>query len=113
VSDPSLRPTTRVEATVTVPIQPRPVERRITQVPVRARNAGRGRAAQIVPAVVTVTARGPKDLVDGLTADTVSAFVDLAGLGPGRWYNLSVQVESPQDLVAARTEPATVQVRIK
>jgi hypothetical protein len=38
--------------------------------------------------------------------------VDLAGLGPGR-HNRPVRVDPAQDVVVVRTEPATVQVRIK
>ena len=67
---------------------------------------------QAVPAAVAVAVRGPKDVVDALRPDSITAFVDLAGLGPGR-YNLPVRVEPPHDFVAVRTEPATVQVRIR
>jgi YbbR domain-containing protein len=98
--------------TVTVPIQPRPVDRLLSAVPVRVRNAGRGRSAQAVPAVVAVAVRGPQDVVEALRPDAVSAFVDLAGLRPGR-YNLSVRLEPAQGFEVVRTEPAIVQVRIK
>jgi YbbR domain-containing protein len=112
VFDPSLRLKTPVTATVTVPVEPKPVERRVAGVPVRVRNAGPGLSAQVVPEAVAILTRGPKDVVDGLRADSASAFVDLAGMGPGR-YNLPVRVEPAQDFVVVRTEPATVQVRIK
>lgn len=108
----SLRLTTPVTATVTVPIQPRPIDRLILSVPVRVRNAGRGRSAQVLPAVVAVAVHGPQDVVEALRADAVSAFVDLAGLRPGR-YNLSVRLEPAQEFEVVRTEPAIVQVRIK
>ena len=80
--------------------------------PVRVRNAGRGLSAQVVPAAVAVSVRGPKDVVEGLRPDSVGAFVDLAGLGPGR-YNLSVRLEPAQEFVVVRSEPTIVQVRIK
>jgi YbbR domain-containing protein len=97
---------------VTVPIQPTPIDRLILSVPVRVRNAGRGRSAQVVPAVVAVAVHGPQGVVEALRPDAVSAFVDLAGLGPGR-HNRPVRVDPAQDVVVVRTEPATVQVRIK
>jgi YbbR domain-containing protein len=108
----SLRLTTPVTATVTVPIQPRPIDRLILSAPVRVRNARRGVSAQVVPAAVAVVVRGPQDVVEALRPDAIAAFVDLAGLGPGR-YNLPVQVDPAQDVVVVRTEPATVQVRVK
>jgi YbbR domain-containing protein len=108
----SLRLTTPVMATVTVPIQPRPIDRLILSAPVRVRNARRGVSGQVVPAAVAVVVRGPQDVVEALRPDAVAAFVDLAGLGPGR-YNLPVQVDPAQDVVVVRTEPATVQVRVK
>jgi YbbR domain-containing protein len=112
VPDVSLRLTTPVSATVTVPIHSIPTDRLVRQVPVRVRSAGRGLSAQVVPAAVAVSVRGPKDVVEGLQPDSVGAFVDLAGLGPGR-YNLSVRLEPAQEFVVVRAEPAIVQVRIK
>jgi hypothetical protein len=112
VLDGSLRLQTTEKATVTVPIQARPIDRVILSVPVRLRNAGRGVSAQVVPAVVAVAVRGPRDVVDGLRPGAVNAFVDLAGLGPGR-YNRPVRVDPARDVVVVRTEPSTVQVRIK
>ncbi len=112
VRDASLRLTTPVTATVTVPIQPRPIGRVIASVPVQVRNAGRGVSAQVVPSVVAITVQGSPDVVEALRPDTIGAFVDLARLGPGR-YNLPVQVDPAQDFVVVRTEPATVQVRVR
>jgi hypothetical protein len=98
--------------TVTVPVFPVPVERVIEQVPIRIRGAGRDLAAQVVPPTVSVSARGPREHLDGLAAGDVAAFVDLAGLGPGR-YNLPVRVEPAQNIEVLRTDPATVRVRIR
>jgi len=101
-----------VSATVTVPVAPLPVERILAQVPVHLRNVSKGASAQAVPAAIAVTARGPSDVVSRLQPDAVSAFVDLAGLGPGR-YNLSVRAEPGAGFVVVRTAPSTVVVRIK
>jgi YbbR domain-containing protein len=110
--DPSLRLTSPSNAAVTVQIEPMPVDRLVTQVPVHIRNAVRGLPAEALPAEVAVTVRGPKDVVDALRPDSIAAFVDLAGLGPGR-YNLTVRVEPPPDFVVVKIEPATVQVRLR
>jgi YbbR domain-containing protein len=112
VPDSSIRLKVPMMVTVTVPVSPTPVERLVQNVPVRVRGVGRSLAAQAVPAVVSVTTRGPKDLVDRLQGGAISAFVDLAGLGPGR-YNLPVRVEPTQNIEVLHTDPATVRVRIR
>jgi len=112
VPDASLRLKTPASATVTVQIQPTPADRLVARVPVRVRNASRGLSVQVVPAAVSVATRGAKDVVDALRPDSIAAFVDLVGFGPGR-YTLSVQVEGSQDFAVVRTEPATVLVRVK
>jgi YbbR domain-containing protein len=110
--DGSLRLASPGTVMVTVPIQQRAVDRLFTAVPVRVRNAGPGVSTQTVPAVVVVAVRGPKDAVEALRLVQVSASVDLAGLGPGR-YNRPVRIDLAQDIVAIRTEPATVQITIR
>jgi YbbR domain-containing protein len=69
-------------------------------------------AAQSVPTVVSVDVRGPAYLVDSLEPASVVAFVDLAGLRPGR-YNLPVQIEPSRNVEVVRVEPARVSIRIK
>lgn len=110
--DPSLRFTSPGNAVVTVQIDPLPVDRLVTLVPVHIRNAAAGASADAVPAAITLAVRGRKDVVEALRPDSLSAFVDLAGLGRGR-YNLTVRVEPSPDFVVVRTEPATVKVRIR
>ena len=111
VADPRVRLQEPVNARITVEILPTPVQRAVLRVPVRFRNAGRGLSGQSVPPVVTVLTKGRKELLDELQADAIGAFVDLAGLGPGR-YNLSVRVEPPQDYEVLRIDPPRVRVRI-
>jgi hypothetical protein len=98
--------------TVTIPVVPIPVERVVQQVPIRIRGVGRDLAAQVVPPTVAVAARGPREHLDRLASGDISAFVDLAGLGPGR-YNLPVRVEPAQNLEVLHTDPTTVSVRIR
>jgi hypothetical protein len=112
LADPSLRLTSPSNAEVTVQIEPMPVDRLMTQVPVHIRNATRGLPAEAVPAEIAVSVRGPKEIVDALHPDSIIAFVDLAGLGPGR-YNLTVRVEPPPEIAAVKIEPASVRVRIR
>jgi YbbR domain-containing protein len=99
-------------ANVTVEIWPAPVERRMPDVPVRWRNLGVGLRAQLSPQLVHVTVRGSKDPLAGLRGDNVQAFVDLAGLGSGR-YNLRVQVDPAATFGVVAVDPAVVSVLIK
>lgn len=111
--DPSLRFDGAVTAMVTVPVTPLPIDRVFAQVPVHLRNPGKGLSARAVPAAVAVTARGPSAVLSALRPDSIVAYVDLAGLGPGQYNLLSVRVDPGQDFVAVGTSPATVAVRIK
>jgi YbbR domain-containing protein len=98
-------------ARVTVEIVPAMALKTLARVPVRLRNVSAS-AAQSVPTVVSVDVRGPAYLVDSLEPASVVAFVDLAGLRPGR-YNLPVQIEPSRNVEVVRVEPARVSIRIK
>jgi hypothetical protein len=63
------------------------------------------------PQTITVAVRGRRDALEGVRADAVNAFVDLAGLGTGR-YNLRVQFDSSQFGVT-RSAPQVIEVIIK
>ena len=82
---------------VTVEIWPAPVERRMPGVPVRWRNLGAGLRAQVVAAARPRDGARSAEPLAALRDDSVQAFVDLAGLGPGR-YNLRVQVDPDGEL---------------
>jgi YbbR domain-containing protein len=112
VVDPSVRLSQAQNAQVTVEIWPAPVERQLADVPVRYRNLGPGQRASLSPQLARVTVRGAKDALAALRADSVEAFVDLAGLGSGR-YNLRVQVEPAESFGVVQIEPAVVSVVIK
>lgn len=112
VTDSSVRLVEPQSATVVVDILPAPVERDVAGVPVRFRNPGAGLSARIVPEVVEVRVRGQRDVLAKLTADSIDAFVDLTGLGQGR-YNLRVQVDPSQDFGADAVTPTVVSVTIK
>ena len=72
--------------------------------PVRWRNLGTGLRAQVSPQLVHVTVRGAQDALAELRADGVQAFVDLAGLGAGR-YNLRVQVDPAENFGVVAIDP--------
>ena len=112
VVDSSVRLVQAQSAQITVEIWPAPVERQVGDVPVRYRNLGTGLRANLTPQLVRVTVRGAKSALAALRADSVEAFVDLAGLGSGR-YNLRVQVEPSENFGVVQTEPAVVSVRIR
>lgn len=112
VIDPSVRLVQAQSAQVTVEIWPAPVERQLADVPVRYRNLGTGMRATLSPRLARIMVRGAKDALAGLRADSVQAFVDLAGLGAGR-YNLRVQVEPAESFGVVEIEPAVVSVTIR
>ena len=112
VADAALRLAQPQSATVVVEIAPAPVEREIDAVPVRWRNLGTGFRAQVSPSTARVTVRGRKEALTGVGADTIDAFVDLAGLGPGR-YNLRVQTDPSQNFGVSAVSPQVVDVTIK
>ena len=113
VSDSALRLAQAQSATVTVEVLPAPVERDLPGVPIRWKNLGAGLSARIQPTVVRVTVRGRRPGLDALRAESLDAFVDLAGLGPGQ-YNLRVQIDTTlNDFGVSSMDPSGVQVTIK
>ena len=101
-----------LRATVVIEILLAPTERDVTGVPVRSRNLAQGLVPRIVPAVVKVGVRGQRDVLGRLRPDTIDAFVDLAGLGPGS-YNLRVQVDPSAEVGVGAVNPSAVAVTIK
>ncbi len=56
--------------------------------------------------------RGQRDVLGRLRPDTIDAFVDLAGLGPGS-YRLRVQVDPSEEVGVGAVSPSVVAVTIK
>lgn len=112
VADSALRLTRPQSATVVVDVVPAPVEREIAGVLVRWRNLGSGFRAEVVPQRARVSVRGRREQLNSLNAGDIDAFVDLAGLGPGR-YNLRVQTDPSQDFGVSAVAPQVVDVTIK
>ena len=82
------------------------------ELPVNTRGLLNGRRALIEPVAITVGLRGPSDIVRVLEATAVEAFIDVAGLRPGR-YNLPVTVESSADIGVTQVEPPRVLVTLR
>lgn len=112
VGDSAVRLVRAETANITVEILPAPIERQLTGVPVRWRNLGTGLRAQVKPTLTRVGVRGGRDALADMRADAVQAFVDLAGLGPGR-YNLRVQVDPSQQFGVTGVDPSVVEVTIR
>lgn len=112
VADAALRLESPQSATVIVEIWPAPVERELTGVPIRWRNLGGGMRAQVSPTIARILVRGQHDALTGLRAEGIDAFVDLAGLGAGR-YNLRVQVDPSETFGVSTITPSVVEVTIR
>jgi YbbR domain-containing protein len=112
VTIPGLRLKTPGKAVVTVNIRPEPEERTIRDVPIRLRNLSPRLVGQLAPASVTITIRGPREVVESMGSEAFAASVDLAGSARGR-YNLQVHVEPLQGIEILHVEPATVVARVR
>jgi len=109
--DPALRLKTARSATVTVQVLPAPLERTLRNEPIHLRNLGQHLEAEAVPPSVELTLRGNRGALGRVVADDVTAYIDLAGLGPGE-YLLTVHADSSRDAGITRVTPESVQVRI-
>lgn len=112
VDDSAIRLREPLSAAVNVEILPAPIERTFPAVPVQLRNSPAGSDGLTVPAGVSVSVRGGRDALASLEGSQVVAYVDLAGLRPGR-YNLPVRIDPSRAFGVSRIEPAVVEVRIK
>ncbi len=109
--DPAVRLKPPRLAQIIVEIAPGPVERTVRERPVHLMNLGANLVVRAVPSSVDVVVRGSRDGVNRVDGASVTASVDLAGLGAGS-YTLPVRVETPPRAGVARILPATVQVSI-
>jgi YbbR domain-containing protein len=112
VMDSAVRLVEPKSATVTIEILPAPVERIVRGVPIRWRNLNAGLSARVEPQTTSVAVRGRREAIDSMRTESIDAFVDLAGLGPGQ-YNLRVQFDPTESFGVSATAPAVVRVTIK
>jgi YbbR domain-containing protein len=109
VPDPAVRLRAPQSARVSVSVSPAPVEWVVEDVKVSVQ--GSSRQAQIVPATVTINARGPAEMAASDRAG-FEASVEIAGLGPGQ-YLLPVRIVAPPRIGVVAVEPAQVRVRVR
>ena len=95
-----------------VEILPAPIERTLSRVAVAMRNLPEGTSAVSTPAAVDVFVRGSREALGAIDPARIAAFVDLAGLRPGR-YNLPVRVDPSRTFGVSRIEPAVVEIVIR
>jgi YbbR domain-containing protein len=96
---------------VTVRIEPAG-ERLVSGVRIAPRNLGPGLRFAAEPATVVVLVRGSSPALSRLDGLAVDAFVDVAGLRPGR-HRLPVRVDLGGRLSAASVEPGLVTVTLR
>jgi YbbR domain-containing protein len=80
-------------------------------VPVHLRDLHQTLTAQASPALVDVVLRGRGESLERLNRDSVTAYVDLKGLGLGE-YSLTVHADPPDEAGVTAIDPATVKVSI-
>lgn len=109
VPDAALRLRESKTARVVVKIEP-DGERRLSAVRVATRNLAPGLRAAVEPSVVSVVVHGAESVLARLDQRSVAPYVDVTGLGAGR-YELPVLLDMGGTLVAT-VRPATVTVTI-
>jgi YbbR domain-containing protein len=110
VTDAALRLRESTTARVTVTIEPAG-EHLFAAVRVAVKNLGPGSRGTVEPAVVSVLLRGPLSLLGRLDARSIGPYVDVKGLGPGR-YEVPVLFDLGGPLTIGSVRPATVTVNI-
>ena len=111
VADPAVRLRTPQTASVDVQIVPGSSTRILTSVPVQVRNVADGLRGRLTPAAVTVTLRGTEAAVKELTAESLDAQVDAAGLAAGD-HAVQVRIRAGQGLTIEAISPETLRLRI-
>jgi YbbR domain-containing protein len=97
---------------VTITIGPGPVAR-FADRSVTFRDSPQGRRVLSQPAAVSVTVRAAQDVLRRLVGSQIEPYVDVGGLGPGRYDGIQVRVAPSDDYLVVAIEPSTVSVRIQ
>jgi YbbR domain-containing protein len=98
-------------ASVTVQIVPGAASRTLAPVPVEIRNLENGLRARVAPGTVSLQLRGTDEALRALTAASMPAFVDAAGLSAGE-RDVEVQVRGLPGVTIASVSPRTVRLRV-
>lgn len=97
---------------VTAIIEEDGAEKTISGVPVSIGGVASGLAGSLSPGSLSVTVRGPKTKLTGLSAKDIVASVNAAGLTAGT-YNLTPDVAVPAGFSVVAKDPATLTLTIK
>ncbi len=97
---------------VTVDIEEDGADKTINGIPTTIGGLAGGLSGSLSPATLSVTVRGPKSQLAGLTAKDIAASVNATGLKAGT-YNLIPDVTVPNGFSIVAKDPATVTVTIK
>ncbi len=98
---------------VSVPIKHKTISRTIENIPVEARNAGRGARAAISPDCITIDIKGRyEDVNNKDIQQQIHAFMDLDGLKPGV-YARNASIVIPVGLVMVKADPEVFTVKIE
>jgi len=112
VLDPALRLKNPRPAIVTVNIVPAPLERMLHNRPVHLRNLSPTLEARATPSSVDVMIRGSREDLARVQADSIVAYIDVAGLGVGEYERLELHADAVPEVGVVRIDPPTIKVRI-
>ena len=111
VADPTVRLRNPQTATVTIQIGPGSSTKTLTNVPINVTNADSRFRVRAAPAAVAVGLKGTREAIQALSAESVDAQADIAGLAPGD-HAVEVKVQARPGLTVESVSPRNVRVRI-
>ena len=65
----------------------------------------------VVPSTLPITVKGPYLLVKELSANSVSAYVDLKGMKPGR-HTKELEIKLPENITLVEAEPHQLKIKV-
>ncbi len=95
-----------------VPIQEESDEKKFENIPIRVlKSSGGSEKIEVEPPAITFTLKGSKKKFEKMTAEKISAYVNISSLDPGT-YDLPVEFFLPEE-VSVKGDPLKVKVTIK
>ena len=74
---------------------------------------GRSIRADLDPEIATLTVKGRPELINALAAEDLRLFADITAIADDQSTTLPIRAVLPNGITLVRTEPATVDVRLK
>ena len=84
----------------------------LTDLPVESLGLEDGLTASFVPGTISIQVSAPIDILQAMTPEDISIWVDLSGLGPGT-FDVVPEVTVPQGATWQTTEPLEIDVTIE